>query len=115
MKKLFNIYFLLASLCVFVMPFNSSANTWANASGKISTIQVWANGSDTYGIWVKLEPGANIPSGCGEVFYLQHTASNKDYVYSGLLATKMSGGSVNIQTDKRKNAAGQCRIHKVSF
>ncbi|AOT07556.1 hypothetical protein [Pseudoalteromonas luteoviolacea] len=106
---------LFIGLLTVAISFGSNASTWANASGKISNIQVWANGSDPYGVWVTLESGSSIPSGCGMTYYLQHNASNKDIVYSSLLASKVSGGNVTIQTDKSKNATGLCRIHKVLF
>ncbi|MDK2598322.1 hypothetical protein [Pseudoalteromonas obscura] len=106
---------LFIGLLIGAISFGTKASTWANASGKISNIQVWANGSDPYGVWVTLESGSVTPSDCSLTYYLQHNASNKDIVYSGLLTSKVSGGNVTIQTDRSKNATGLCRIHKVLF
>lgn len=107
--------FFLIGLLTLITSFGSNASTWDNASGKVSNIQIWVNGSDTYGVWVTLDNGSDIPSGCGLTYYLQHNASNKDIVYSSLLTAKVSGGKVTIQTDKSKNASDLCRIHKVLF
>ncbi|KZN45939.1 hypothetical protein [Pseudoalteromonas luteoviolacea] len=106
---------LFIGLLTVAISFGANASPWTNAYGKISNIQVWANGSDPYGVWVTLESDSDISSDCSLTYYLQHNASNKDIVYSSLLTAKVSGGKVNIQTDKSKNATGLCRIHKVLF
>ena len=82
-----------------------------NHCGKIKTMRTWAQGSDHYGIWVEYE---NNPAQCPGGFYLQHEASNKQFVYSYLLAHKMSQENVCIQVYSHSSDIGnRCRLHYV--
>lgn len=110
--KLLSIFILLA---LGLTPFFSSATSWANAYGQINSIELWVNGSDTYGVWVTLKAGSSTPSDCGLNYFLPHSGTNKELVYSSLLTAKVSNGYVTIQTDQSKNASGLCRIHKVKI
>lgn len=90
-----------------------SANSFAaqNFCGEVKRMRVWANGSDTYGVWAEFKVN---PSQCPGGFYLNHNATNKQFVYSLILAAKASNQRICFQVyDVNSKVGNRCRIHYV--
>lgn len=89
-----------------------SADSFASAKNfcdEVKRIRVWANGSDTYGVWAELK---NNPSQCPGGFYLNHNATNKQFIYSLILAAKASNQRICFQVyDVNSKIENRCRIH----
>ncbi|WP_370979951.1 hypothetical protein [Agaribacterium sp. ZY112] len=100
--------FISAFLFLF-LSFQSVADT-QKFCGPIDTFRIWANGNDTYGIWVEYEEN---PSLCPGGFYLKHDSNNKDYVMSFLLAEKAQNNRVCIQAVTSSMNGSRCRINYV--
>jgi len=83
---------LILSLIFAIVASNVFAG--ANHCGDVQRMRTWANGSDTYGVWVEYKTN---PQQCAGGFYLQHDVSNKELVYSTLLAAKMANQRICIQ------------------
>lgn len=80
--------------------------------GDLRRIRAWANGSDTYGVWVEYEKN---PAVCSGGFYLQHQAQNKQLVFSMLLAAKHAKTPICIQVYSHDTDIGsRCRINYVA-
>jgi len=88
MKRIFCLFL----LCVISTPAISQPS---NYCGDVKRMRVWAKGSDTYGIWVEFSSN---PEACPGGFYMPHTAANKQYAYSLILAAKAAKEKVCIQT-----------------
>jgi hypothetical protein len=83
----------------------------ANHCGDIETIRTWANGNDTYGIWVEYDSN---PTQCSGGFYIPHEGNNKQFVYSTLLASKMANQKICIQVySYDTNIGNRCKLHYV--
>lgn len=83
---------------------------WGTQCSTVKRVYSWANGSDKYGIRATL---ADNPSACSG-FYVAHDGSNKQYVYSALLASAASGMRACIQysTDETKYD-GMCKLNYI--
>ena len=90
---------------------NNAFAGWAKHCGDIKTIRTWANGNDTYGVWVELK---NNPSSCAGGFYLAQTANNRDMVYSTALASKMANQKICFQTSNTSGKiSNRCKINYI--
>lgn len=82
-----------------------------NHCGDIKRIRTWANGTDSYGVWVEYKSN---PATCSGGFYLQHEATNKQFIFSMLLAAKHGSSPVCIQVYSHDADIGnRCRINYV--
>jgi hypothetical protein len=77
--------------------FSYALSNYQGFSGQIDSIQVWANGTDTNGIWVSFEQN---PEGCAGGFYMKHNQSNDKYVFGMLQTAKTLGKTISIQIGK---------------
>ena len=102
MRALIFVIFMLASGI-------ASADT-AKYCDQIERFRIWANGSDTYGVWV--EYGSH-PETCPGGFYLPHESANKHYVMSFLLAEKAQGNTVCMQVVTTSVISGRCKVNYV--
>lgn len=83
-----------------------------NHCGDIRRIRTWADGTDSYGVWVEYKSN---PATCSGGFYLQHQATNKQLIFSMLLAAKHANSRVCIQVYSHDtDISDRCRIHYVS-
>lgn len=102
----FRVSFVIALLC-----FSSVSQAAENFCGEVQRLMTWAEGSDTYGIWVQFKSN---PSQCANGFYIPHAANNKDYVFSIALAARMARESVCIQVLSHSQDIGnRCRINYI--
>jgi len=84
---------------------------WIYPCGDIERMRTWANGNDTYGIWIEYK---NNPSSCSGGFYVRHAATNKNLVFSMVLAAKTAGQRICIQTNPLYNMIGsRCLVNYV--
>ena len=91
--------------------FGTVEASWETHCGDIQRMRTWANGSDTYGVWVEY---VSNPASCSGGYYLNHAATNKSFVYSFLLSAKTAKQRICIQTDPTVNKNGsRCRINYV--
>lgn len=83
-----------------------------NHCGDIRRIRTWADGTDAYGVWVEYKRN---PAACPGGFYLRHQATNKEFVFSMLLAAKHANSPVCIQVYSHDtDISNRCRIHYVA-
>jgi hypothetical protein len=79
--------------------------------GEVERLRVWANGSNTYGIWVEYKSN---PEACSGGFFLPHVSANKDHLYSLILSSKATKERVCIQTYPENSdwiIGGRCKIN----
>ena len=88
--------------------FSFGAN--ANYCGEVQRTRVWANGSDTYGIWIEYK---NNPESCSGGFYIKNSATNKQYVYSTVLAAKAASQEICIQVNIGNEIGNRCQLNYV--
>jgi len=99
--KFFYLFILL------ILPVSSLADS-AKFCDEIERFRIWANGSDTYGIWVEYKTN---PEACPGGFFIQHLAENKNYVMSFLLAEKAQNNRVCIQAITDDMNSNRCRLN----
>ncbi len=96
--------FSIPSVSIAIEDFGTTCN-------EIKRLRTWAGGSDSYGIWAELKTN---PSECEGGFYIPHEASNKQYVFSMLLAAKASNDRMCIQIRLLSdNISNRCQINYV--
>ena len=66
---------------------------YSSVNATVKQVQVWSGGSDQFGIRVL---ASAYPAGCG-VFYVPHSAANKNVIYSAVLTAYTRGQPVSLQ------------------
>ncbi|MFA0812150.1 hypothetical protein [Microbulbifer epialgicus] len=90
---------------LFIVVFLVAASSYATealgtACGEIQRLRTWAEGSDTYGVWIEYKSN---PENCEGGFYIPHNSNNKELVFSMALAAKASGQKMCIQFRNLEN------------
>ena len=81
---------------------------WETKCAQVKRVYSWAQGSDRYGVRAVL---TSQPESCGG-FWVQHSAENKQYIFSMLLSAAMSGVKTCIQYDpEEEKHDGMCRVN----
>jgi hypothetical protein len=101
------------SLVLFALTLSVSVESiaaWETKCGTVKRVFSWAQGSDKYGIRATL---VSNPASCTG-FYVDHDGSNKQYVYSALLASATSGMKACVQYDPNQTKHdGMCRLNYI--
>lgn len=103
----------MRTIATFLFAFFSEGLLAAeNHCGDIGRLRTWAEGSDSYGVWVEFKSN---PSACSGGFYLQHQVSNKQLIFSMLLAAKHANSRMCIQVYSHDtDISNRCRINYVA-
>jgi hypothetical protein len=105
LKKLTCVLFMLT------LSVNTQAREWLSFCGEIASVRTWGDGTDDYGIWIGYKTN---PSNCSGGFYVAHEATNKNFVFSQVLAAKTTNETVCIQTALEYKIAERCKLNSIS-
>lgn len=103
MKKIGSLVLLLGLSCSAIADLKKYCDT-------IERFRIWAQGSDSYGVWVEFEPN---PPACPGGFYVKHSANNKDLIMSFLLAEKAQNNRICLQASTANVSGNRCRLNYV--
>jgi hypothetical protein len=107
-------YLILTLIALFVFPNCLYAiGDYGTVCGNVHSIYSWANGNDSYGIWVYLETH---PDECAGGFYIEHDASNKKYVFDLLFVSQINKEPICIQIGALSDTiADRCVVNSVTL
>lgn len=78
--------------------------------GEVQRTRVWAQGSDTYGIWIEYKDN---PQACAGGFFIKNDADHKNIIYSTVLAAKAASQKICIQISSGNEMGNRCQVNYV--
>lgn len=93
---------------------SATAENWISTCQKITHLDAWQDGSDKYGLRVRLD--SPVHQNCEAGFYIPHEGENKKYVYSTLLSALTADRTVCVQYKVSENIDNEvCKVNQITL